>query len=111
MNERVNLVADKSKSDKLDTAELKSSSAQNESHAIKETSRKKPNIILRLTGGLKRWFKELRSEAKKVTWPTFKQVVNNTLVVFAVVFLVGVLIVVADLVFRDGLDLFIKLFY
>ena len=47
----------------------------------------------------------------KITRPTFKQVVNNTLVVFAVVLIVGALIIIADLVFRDGLDLFIGLFY
>ena len=37
-------------------------------------SKKKPNRIAK-------WFKELRSEFKKVTWPTRKKVVNNTTVV------------------------------
>ena len=37
-------------------------------------SKKKPNRIAK-------WFKELRSEFKKVTGPTKKKVVNNTTVV------------------------------
>ena len=111
MKERVNEVADKAKSDKLDTAELKSSPVRNESSVVKDTQKKKPGFFRRISAGIKRWFKELKSEAKKVTWPTFKQVVNNTLVVIAVVAIVGSLIVLADLVFRDGLELFIELFY
>jgi len=107
----VNKVADKAKSDKLEVAGLKSSSARSEAPVVKNASKKKPNFFLRVGGGLKRWFRELKSESKKVTWPTFKQVVNNTLVVFAVVLIVGALIVVADIVFRDGLELFIELFY
>jgi preprotein translocase subunit SecE len=33
-----------------------------------------------------RWFREMRSELKKVVWPTPKQVLNNSLVVLAVTF-------------------------
>lgn len=32
-------------------------------------------------GRISKWFKDLRSEFKKVTWPTRKKVVNNTFVV------------------------------
>ena len=31
-----------------------------------------------------KWFREMRSELKKVVWPTPKQVVNNTFVALAV---------------------------
>ena len=31
-----------------------------------------------------RWFREMRSELKKVVWPTPKQIVNNTLVSLSV---------------------------
>ncbi|MDR2420579.1 MAG: preprotein translocase subunit SecE, partial [Oscillospiraceae bacterium] len=31
-----------------------------------------------------RWFREMKSELKKVVWPTPKQIVNNTLVSLAV---------------------------
>jgi preprotein translocase subunit SecE len=35
---------------------------------------KKPNIFRRLA----KWLREMRSELKKVLWPTPKQIVNNT---------------------------------
>ena len=31
-----------------------------------------------------RWFREMRSELKKVVWPTPKQTINNTLVALSV---------------------------
>ena len=43
-----------------------------------------------------RFFKDLRSEVKKVVWPTRKQVFKNTVVVFAVMGAVGVVIWVLD---------------
>ncbi len=43
-----------------------------------------------------RFFKEIRMEMKKVIWPTKKQLLNNTLTVFAACFFIGVFIWVAD---------------
>ena len=37
-----------------------------------------------------RWFRELKSELKKVQWPTWKQTWNNTLTVIACVIFVGI---------------------
>ncbi len=93
-------------SDKLDVAGAKPVKKP----AKTKSAGKKQNIFVRAAKRVARWFREVKSEAKKVTWPTFKQVVNNTLVVIAVVIIVGTLIVVADLVFRNGLTLFIGLF-
>ena len=39
-----------------------------------KSKKKKPHRIVK-------WFKDLKSEFKKVVWPTKKQVFNNTLVV------------------------------
>ena len=51
----------------------------------------------RLTpGGIKLWFREMRSELKKVIWPTPKQVVNNSGIVAAAVVVIGALIAVYD---------------
>ncbi len=94
-------VADKGQTDKLDAAELKPASSGKISK-----DKKKPNFFQRVGA----WFKELKSEAKKVTWPTFHQVVNNTLIVFAMVIVVGAVILLADVAFRNGLDLLISLF-
>ena len=55
-----------------------------------------------------RFFKEVKSELKKVTWPSKKQVTKNTLVVIAAVVLIGIVIWVLDLLFSLGLGIFIK---
>lgn len=58
--------------------------------------------------GVFRFFKELKSELSKVVWPTKKQIVKNTLIVFAAVIVIGILIWVLDLVFQYGLFKFLK---
>ncbi len=55
-----------------------------------------------------KFFKEVKSEMKKVVWPSRKQVVNNTLIVIASVLIIGVVIWLLDLVFQYGLYQFIK---
>lgn len=49
------------------------------------------------------YFKEVKSELKKVVWPSFKQVKNNTLIVIACVLIIGAFIWVLDAIF--GLSL------
>ena len=100
-------MADKENTDKLQATELKPTK---DVSAKTGKDKKKPNFFKRAWNRIKKWFKELKSEAKKVTWPSFKQVVNNTLVVFAVVIVVGVIIMLADVAFRSGLDLVLDLF-
>ena len=55
-----------------------------------------------------KFFKEVKSELKKVVWPSGKQVVNNTLIVLALVILVGLFIYGLDALFQFGLFKFIK---
>ena len=62
-------------------------------------------------GAVGRYFRELRSELKKVVWPTPKQVVKNTLIVAVCVLIVGVFIWVFDFVARFGVDALIKAFH
>ena len=45
-----------------------------------------------------RWFREMRSELKKVVWPTPKQITNNTFVALTVMACAAVLIWVLDLI-------------
>ena len=59
---------------------------------------KKENWFKRTWGNTKRYFRELRSELKKVVWSTPKQVLKNTLIVIACVLIVGVFVWVFDLV-------------
>ena len=60
-----------------------------------EANAKKQNKIVK-------FFKEVKSEMKKVVWPSRKQLVNNTLIVIAVVILVGVVIAIFDAIFQFG---------
>ena len=47
--------------------------------------------------GLSRWFREMKSELKKVVWPSGKQLVNNTVVVLVAVLIVGIIVCLFDL--------------
>jgi preprotein translocase subunit SecE len=59
---------------------------------------KKQNWFKRTLGRIARYFRELKSELKKVVWSTPKQVAKNTLIVIACVIVVGVFIWVFDFV-------------
>lgn len=48
---------------------------------------------------MKKFFKESKSELKKVTWPTKEQLVHNTLVIIAFVAIVTVILSLLDLGF------------
>ena len=65
---------------------------------------KKENWFARTWGKVCKYFRELRSELKKVVWPTPKQVVKNTLIVLASVLVVGIFIWVFDFVATEGVN-------
>ena len=65
---------------------------------------KKENWFKRTWSGIRRYFRELRSELKKVVWPTPQQVLKNTLVVAACVLCVGVFIWLFDFVAQAGIS-------
>jgi preprotein translocase subunit SecE len=54
---------------------------------------------------LRRYFDEVWSELRKVSWPTREQVRNLTVLVFAISFVVGLYITVLDSVFQGLLGL------
>ena len=47
-----------------------------------------------------RFIKDVKSEVGKIVWPTRNQVINNTLIVLAVILLVGIVIWGFDLLFQ-----------
>ena len=71
---------------------------------------KKRNWFVRAWGAICRYFRELRSELKKVVWSSPKQVLKNTLIVLVSVVIVGVFIWVFDFVARFGIDALINAF-
>ena len=70
---------------------------------------KKPNFFSRIGHGIAKWFRELKSELKKVVWPTPKQTANNTLVVIVVCIIVGAAIALFSLAASEGVSLLIQL--
>ena len=54
---------------------------------------------------LRRYFDEVWSELRKVSWPTRDQVRNLTVLVFAISFVVGLYITVLDQIFQGLLGI------
>ena len=70
--------------------------------AKKKKDANKPNRVLR-------WFKDLKAELKKVTWPSVKSVLKNVGIVVACVLIVGVCIWVFDWLARAVVDALLNL--
>ena len=47
----------------------------------------------------KKFFKDFKAELKRVTWPTPKQLVNNTIGVIIIVIIVAIIVFILDLTF------------
>ena len=71
---------------------------------------KKENWFKRTWGKVCKYFRELRSELKKVVWPTLQQVGKNTLVVLGCVLVVGIFIWLFDFVAGVGIEALISAF-
>ena len=70
---------------------------------------KKPNFFVRTGKRFSKWFREMKSELKKVVWPSGKQLLNNTIIVLVAVLIVGVIVCLFDFVAGLGIDLLGKL--
>lgn len=68
----------------------------------KEKKNKKPGFFARV----KNYFASVRSEMKRVVWPTKQELINYTVAVCASLIVVGVVIAVFDAVIGQGLVLF-----
>ena len=66
----------------------------------------KPGIFARVA----KWMRELKSELKKVQWPTAKQTVNNTVIVIVCVLIVGAFIWIFDALASGVIGAIINLF-
>lgn len=84
-------------------AQAASKPAKAEKKAKKD---EKPGFFKRVA----RWFREMKSELKKVVWPSGKQLVNNTVVVLVAVLIVGIIVCLFDLGAGELIGLLRKLF-
>ena len=71
----------------------------------KPAKKSKPSVFARIG----KWFHDLRVEAKKVVWPTRKQVVNNTLIVIVCIIVVCVVVTIFDVTFGSIRDFIARL--
>ena len=72
----------------------------------KTEKKSKPGFFARIG----KWFKEMRSELKKVQWPGAKSVGKNTLTVIICIVVVGVFIWVFDALATAVVDALLALF-
>ena len=70
--------------------------------AENNTSAKKGRIV--------RFFKETKSKLKKVSWPTRKQLVHNTLIILVFIIITSVILSVLDVGFNELFRLLTKSF-
>ena len=55
--------------------------------------------------GIAKYFKDTKSELKKVVWPSKKDVKTNTITVIAVVLIAAIVLIVLDLIFGGAINL------
>ncbi len=84
--------------------------AENENQAVqakkdkKSEKNAKPGFFARVG----KWLRDMKSELKKVQWPTRKQTINNTLIVIVCVIVVGIFIALFDFVAGEAIRLLIS---
>ena len=66
----------------------KEKALQSSTEAVKKEDVKKLPFLKRVA----KWWREMRSELKKVVWPTRKQIVNNTIVSLVVMIAAAIVI-------------------
>ncbi len=54
------------------------------------------------------WFKGLKAEFSKIIWPDRKSLTKQTVAVLVISVLLGVLIFIADLIIRFGIEFLVK---
>lgn len=64
----------------------------------------KPNAFARMVN----YFKDVKAEMKKVVWPTFAKVRQNTFIVIIYVLIVGLVIWALDMLFTWGMSFFVN---
>ena len=93
-----------SENEKMEQGQGSASASEKADKAKKDKKpekQKKPSIFARIG----KWLKDMKSELKKVQWPTRKQTVNNTLIVIACVVVVGIFIWIFDFIANSAIDL------
>lgn len=78
--------------------------SENVEKANKKNADKKPGFFKRVFDRIKKFWKNYKSELKKITWFSRKQTFNSTLLVLFCMVVAAVFIGVLDLAFSNGLE-------
>lgn len=79
-----------------------------------DKTEKKPGFVARMKAAVKgfaanvaKFFRDTKSELKKVVWPSKNDVKTNTITVIAVVLVAAVVLILLDLIFGGAIHLLI----
>lgn len=84
--------------------------AQTQSDKPKKNDAKKVSFFGKIKNffkGIGKYFKDTKSELKKVVWPSKHDVKNNTITVVVVVLIAAVVLIALDLIFGGAIHLLI----
>ena len=70
---------------------------------------KQENWFKRTFQSIGKWFRGMKSELKKVVWPSWSQLVNNTVVVIVISLIVSVIVGVFDFAAGKGIEALLSL--
>ncbi len=68
------------------------------------SAKKKENIFVRIGKWFAKFFKDLKGDIKKITWPNGKTVLKSTLVVIVSIAVIGLAVFLVDLALSKGVD-------
>ena len=68
-----------------------------------------PNSTMQQKGGISKFMREVKAEMRKVIWPTKQELINYTIVVFATVIFIAVLIGIVDGIFTELFKMFTRI--
>ena len=74
--------------DKLEQPNVKVQEGKGKGNSKKDKKKRKNRLF--------KWFREMKSELKKVVWPTPKQIMNNTIIVLVIMAISSVAIWAVD---------------
>ncbi|MBE6854569.1 MAG: preprotein translocase subunit SecE [Ruminococcus sp.] len=79
--------------------------ASESSKSKKNKQEQKDGAVKRFFKGIAKWFRELKSEFKKVVWPSKSTVITNTLVVLVVMLVSAAFVGGMDMGFLELMEL------
>ena len=80
-----------------------------EQKKVEKKAENKPGFFAGAGQTVSKWFRDFKSECKKIVWPSRKHVINNTLVVIGFAIAVMILVYVLDVSFGFVRDTLVKL--